>query len=121
MTLENRSAETLALHGGTWRADPVSGAVAVPIYIPPSYQFHTPPCGPAVRAGRYRHIYTVSPTPPGPFETRIAAQEGGRGRASAVVGAGQPSAYSVLNLAAPATTSSPPPTTRRHLGLFAPR
>ncbi len=30
MTLENRSAETLALHGGTWRADPVSGAVAVP-------------------------------------------------------------------------------------------
>jgi O-acetylhomoserine (thiol)-lyase len=31
--------ETLALHGGAYRADPVSGAVAVPIYQTTSYQF----------------------------------------------------------------------------------
>ena len=32
--------ETLALHGGGWRADPATGAVAVPIYQTTSYQFH---------------------------------------------------------------------------------
>ena len=31
--------ETLALHGGAYRADPVSAAVAVPIYQTTSYQF----------------------------------------------------------------------------------
>ena len=31
--------ETLALHGGAYRSDPVSGAVAVPIYQTTSYQF----------------------------------------------------------------------------------
>ena len=31
--------ETLALHSGAYRADPVSGAVAVPIYQTTSYQF----------------------------------------------------------------------------------
>lgn len=31
--------ETLALHGGSWRADPATGAVAVPIYQTTSYQF----------------------------------------------------------------------------------
>jgi hypothetical protein len=33
--------ETLALHAG-WRADAATGAVAVPIYQPTSYQFRTP-------------------------------------------------------------------------------
>ncbi len=33
--------ETLALHAG-WRADPATGAVAVPIYQTTSYQFQTP-------------------------------------------------------------------------------
>ena len=31
--------ETLALHAG-WRADPATGAVAVPIYQTTSYQFN---------------------------------------------------------------------------------
>ena len=32
--------ETLALHAG-WRADPATGAVAVPIYQTTSYQFQS--------------------------------------------------------------------------------
>jgi hypothetical protein len=32
--------ETIALHGGSYRADPVTGAVAVPIYQTTSFQFH---------------------------------------------------------------------------------
>ena len=39
MTSDKRRFETLALHGGTYRADPASGAVAVPIYQTTSYQF----------------------------------------------------------------------------------
>jgi len=40
MTADNRRFETLALHGGSYRADPSTGAVAVPIYQTTSYQFH---------------------------------------------------------------------------------
>ena len=39
MTTDSRHFETLALHGGTYRADPATGAVAVPIYQTTSYQF----------------------------------------------------------------------------------
>src|SRR5271170_5578038 len=39
MTADNRRFETLALHGGSYRADPSTGAVAVPIYQTTSYQF----------------------------------------------------------------------------------
>ena len=35
----NYDFETLALHGGAYRADPATGAVAVPIYQTTSYQF----------------------------------------------------------------------------------
>jgi Cys/Met metabolism PLP-dependent enzyme len=38
MSTELRHAETIALHAG-WRADPATGAVAVPIYQTTSYQF----------------------------------------------------------------------------------
>jgi O-acetylhomoserine (thiol)-lyase len=31
--------ETIALHGGTYRSDPATTAVAVPIYQTTSYQF----------------------------------------------------------------------------------
>jgi O-acetylhomoserine (thiol)-lyase len=34
----SRHPETLSLHAG-WRADPATGAVAVPIYQTTSYQF----------------------------------------------------------------------------------
>src|SRR5262245_38466948 len=38
MSLQSQRPETLALHAG-WRADPATGAVAVPIYQTTSYQF----------------------------------------------------------------------------------
>ena len=31
--------ETLALHGGSWRTDPATGSLAVPIYQNTSFQF----------------------------------------------------------------------------------
>ena len=100
MTLENLSAETLALHGGGWRADPSTGAVAVPIYQTTSYQFQD--TGHADRLfslDEVGHIYTrVSNPTQDAFEQRIAALEGGA--AALLLSSGQAaSAYSVLNLA----------------------
>jgi O-acetylhomoserine (thiol)-lyase len=39
MSTDSKRFETVALNGGFYRADPVSGAVAVPIYQTTSYQF----------------------------------------------------------------------------------
>jgi len=39
MPLDTARFETLALHGGSYRADPTTGAVAVPIYQSTSFQF----------------------------------------------------------------------------------
>ena len=39
MPVETKNAETLALHGGSYRSDPTTGAVAVPIYQTTSFQF----------------------------------------------------------------------------------
>ena len=39
MSVDSVHRETLAVHAG-WRADPDTGAVAVPIYQTTSYQFH---------------------------------------------------------------------------------
>ena len=38
MTQSTHQFETLALHGGSWRADPATGAVAAPIYQTTSFQ-----------------------------------------------------------------------------------
>ncbi len=100
MALENLRPETLALHGGAYRADPSSGAVAVPIYQTTSYQFQD--TGHADRLfslDEVGHIYTrVSNPTQDAFETRIAQLEGGA--AALLVASGQAaSAYSVLNLA----------------------
>ncbi|MDR3375343.1 MAG: PLP-dependent transferase [Ancalomicrobiaceae bacterium] len=92
--------ETLALHGGSYRADPTTGAVAVPIYQTTSYQFHD-----ADHASRlfaleelgYTYTRINNPTQDA-FETRIAEIEGGA--AALAVSSGQAaSAYSILNLA----------------------
>ena len=37
--IKSTNAQTLAVHGGSYRADPVTGSVAVPIYQTTSYQF----------------------------------------------------------------------------------
>ena len=39
MTKEIKNPETIALHGGEYRSDPATTAVAVPIYRTTSYQF----------------------------------------------------------------------------------
>ena len=39
MTKDIRNPETIALHGGEYRSDPATTAVAVPIYRTTSYQF----------------------------------------------------------------------------------
>ena len=39
MPTESHNAETIVLHAGSYRADPATHAVAVPIYQTTSYQF----------------------------------------------------------------------------------
>src|SRR3984957_14108036 len=92
--------ETLGLHGGAYRANPVSAPVAVPIYQTTSYQFQD--TGHASRLFALEelgNIYTRVQNPTwDALETRVAALEGGS--AALVVASGQAaSAYSVLNLA----------------------
>ena len=100
MSGDKRRFETLALHGGTYRADPASGAVAVPIYQTTSYQFQD--TGHASRLFALEelgNIYTRVQNPTqDALEQRIAALEGGAG-ALAVASGQTASAYAVLNLA----------------------
>jgi O-acetylhomoserine (thiol)-lyase len=100
MTTDSKRFETLVLHGGSYRADPVSGSVAVPIHQTTSYQFQD--TGHASRLFALEelgNIYTRVQNPTwDALEQRVAALEGGA--AALVVASGQAaSAYSVLNLA----------------------
>ncbi|SDC41423.1 O-acetylhomoserine aminocarboxypropyltransferase/cysteine synthase family protein [Belnapia rosea] len=91
--------ETLALHGGSHRADPSTGSVAVPIHQTTSFQFQD--TGHAARLfglSELGNIYTriMNPTCDA-LETRIAAIEGGV--AALAVGSGQAAtSFCVLNL-----------------------
>src|ERR1700728_4378497 len=70
--------ETLALHAG-WRADPATGAVAVPIYQTTSYQFQSAEHAANLFALKeFGNIYTriMNPTTD-VLEKRVAALEGG--------------------------------------------
>lgn len=92
--------ETLALHGGSWRADPASGAVAVPIYQTTSYQFRD--TGHARRLFALEELgYTYTRTiNPGRevLERRLTALEGGKAALALASGAAA-LLYSVLDLA----------------------
>jgi len=100
MATDSKRFETLVLHGGPYRADPVSGAVAVPIYQTTSYQFQD--TGHAARLFALEelgNIYTRVQNPTqDALEQRVAQLEGGVG-ALAVASGQTASAYSVLNLA----------------------
>lgn len=91
--------ETIALHGGSHRADPNTGSVAVPIHQTTSFQFQD--TGHAARLfglAELGNIYTriMNPTCDA-LETRIAALEGGA--AALAVGSGQAATtFSVMNL-----------------------
>lgn len=92
--------ETLALHGGSWRADPTTGAVALPIYQTTSFQFRD-----AEHARRlfaleelgYTYTRTVNPGRE-VLERRLAALEGGKA-ALAVASGAAALLYAVLNVA----------------------
>ena len=89
MPKDKQRFETLALHGGAYRSDPVSGAVAVPIYQTTSYQFQD--TGHASRLFALEelgNIYTRVQNPTwDALETRISALEGGA--AALAVASGQ--------------------------------
>ncbi len=79
MPTESRNPETIALHGGTYRADPATTSVAVPIYQTTSYQFHsTEHAANLFALKELGNIYTriMNPTQ-AVLEERIAALEGG--------------------------------------------
>jgi O-acetylhomoserine (thiol)-lyase len=91
--------ETLALHAG-WRADPTTGAVAVPIYQTTSYQFQNADHAANLFALKeLGNIYTRIMNPTNDvLEKRVAALEGGV--AALAVSSGQAaSALSLQNVA----------------------
>ncbi|HTW27608.1 MAG TPA: PLP-dependent transferase [Acetobacteraceae bacterium] len=91
--------ETLALHAG-WRADPATGAVAVPIYQTTSYQFrNTEHAANLFALKELGNIYTRIMNPTNAvLEARIAALDGGA--AALAVSSGQAaSLFAVQNLA----------------------
>ncbi len=91
--------ETLALHAG-WRADPTTGAVAVPIYQTTSFQFHSAEhAANLFSLKELGNIYTRIMNPTNDvLEKRIAALEGGVAALS--VASGQAAtALAVQNLA----------------------
>jgi O-acetylhomoserine/O-acetylserine sulfhydrylase-like pyridoxal-dependent enzyme len=100
MATDSKRFETLVLHGGPYRSDPATGAVAAPIYQTTSYQFQD--TGHASRLFALEEIGNIYTRVQNPtqdiLEQRIAALEGGA--AALAVASGQTaSAYSVLNLA----------------------
>jgi O-acetylhomoserine (thiol)-lyase len=91
--------ETLALHAG-WRADPSTGAVAVPIYQTTSYQFNSADHAANLFALKeLGNIYTRIMNPTNDvLEKRVAALEGGV--AALALSSGQAaSAIAIQNLA----------------------
>lgn len=92
--------ETIALHGGSYRYDPTSGAVAVPIYQTTSYQLPgTEGADKLFALEAAGHLYTrVSNPTQDAFEQRLAELEGGA--AALALASGQAaSAFAILNLA----------------------
>ncbi|MDF1719699.1 MAG: PLP-dependent transferase [Minwuia sp.] len=99
MTLSSKNPETIVLHAGH-RADPTTGAVAVPIYQTTSYQFqNTEHASNLFALKELGNIYTriMNPTCDA-LEQRVAALEGGA--AALAVASGQAaSAMAIQNLA----------------------
>jgi O-acetylhomoserine (thiol)-lyase len=100
MPTDSKNAETIVLHGGSYRADPATNAVAVPIYQTTSYQFNsTEHAGNLFALKELGNIYTRIMNPTSDvFEKRVAELEGGI--AALAVASGQAATtLSVLNLA----------------------
>ena len=82
MTRNALHPETIALHAG-WRSDPATGAVVPPIYQTTSYQFRDAEHAANLFALKeLGNIYTRIMNPTNAvLEERVAALEGGVGRA----------------------------------------
>ena len=92
--------ETIALHGGDYRSDPATTAVAVPIYQTTSYQFkNAETAANLFGLKEFGNIYTriMNPTCD-VLENRLAALEGGV-MALAVSSGQAASAYAIQNIA----------------------
>jgi O-acetylhomoserine (thiol)-lyase len=99
MAGQSKHPETLALHAG-WRADPVTGAVAPPIYQTTSFQFRdTAHAADLFALKDFGNIYTRIGNPTTDIlEQRMAAIEGGVG-ALALSSGQAASAIAIQNLA----------------------
>ena len=99
MSETSRNPETIVLHAG-YRADPATGAVAVPIYQTTSYQFqHSQHAENLFALKELGNIYTriMNPTCD-VLEKRVAALEGGV--AALALSSGQAaSAFAIQNIA----------------------
>ncbi len=100
MQSNSKNAETLVLHAGSYRSDPATNSVAVPIYQTTSYQFDdTEHAGKLFALKELGNIYTriMNPTT-AVLEERLAALEGGL--AALCVSSGSAAiALSIQNLA----------------------
>ncbi len=99
MTKNIKNPETIALHGGEYRSDPATTAVAVPIYRTTSYQFKdTANAANLFALKEFGNIYTRIMNPTNDvLEKRVAALEGGL--ACVTVGSGQAaSTFAITNV-----------------------
>ena len=99
MPTNSKNPETIALHAGTYRSDPTTNAVAVPIYQTTSYQFDSTEHASSLFALKeFGNIYTRIMNPTNAvLEERIAALEGGV--AALALGSGQAaSLFAVQNI-----------------------
>jgi O-acetylhomoserine (thiol)-lyase len=79
MTKTIKNPETIGLHGGDYRSDPATTAVAVPVYRTTSYQFNnTEHAANLFALKEFGNIYTRIMNPTNDvLEKRVAALEGG--------------------------------------------
>ena len=75
MTKKRNNPETIAIHGGDYRSDPATNAVAVPIYRTTSYQFNnTEHAANLFALKEFGNIYTRIMNPTNDvLEKRVAA------------------------------------------------
>ena len=100
MSTKRNNPETIAIHGGDYRSDPSTNAVAVPIYRTTSYQFDsTEHAANLFALKEFGNIYTRIMNPTNDvLEKRLAALDGGL--ASLTVASGQTaSTFAILNVA----------------------
>ena len=84
MSTKRQNPETIAIHGGDYRCDPTTKAVAVPIYRTTSYQFDSTEHAENLFALKeFGNIYTRIMNPTNDvLEKRLAALDGGLGPAA---------------------------------------